>query len=74
MCINTHVENSGRKGGRQGIDALCVVTKTNAWKTVRCESVERRRWRNVEPFLGERSVEICMWMEEFREDDSVRTE
>ena len=21
----------------------CVVTKTNAWKTVRCESVERRR-------------------------------
>ena len=36
------VENSGRKGGRQGINGLCVVAKTNAWKTVRCESVERR--------------------------------
>ena len=24
-----------------------VVTKTNAWKTVRCESVERRRGRIV---------------------------
>ena len=24
------VENGGRKGGRQGIDGLCVVTKTNA--------------------------------------------
>ena len=23
------VENGGRKGGRQGIDGLCVVTKTN---------------------------------------------
>ena len=31
------VENGGRKGGRQAIDGLCVVTKTNAWKTVRCE-------------------------------------
>ena len=41
------VENGGRKGGRQGIDGLCVVTKRNAWKTVRCESVELRRWRNV---------------------------
>ena len=30
-----------------GIDGLCVVTKTNASKTVRCESLERRRWRNV---------------------------
>ena len=37
------VENGGRKDGRQGIDGLCVVTKTNAWKTVRCESVEWRR-------------------------------
>ena len=26
---------------------LCVVTKTNAWVTVRCKTVERRRWRNV---------------------------
>ena len=37
------VENDGRKGGRQGTNGLCVVTKMNAWKTVRCESVERRR-------------------------------
>ena len=37
------VENGGRKGGRQSTIGLCVVTKTNAWKTVRCESVERRR-------------------------------
>ena len=36
-------ENGGRKGVRQGTNGLCVVTKTNAWKTVRCESVERRR-------------------------------
>ena len=44
MCINTHmVENGGRKGGRQGIHGLCVDTKTNAWKTVRYESVDRRR-------------------------------
>ena len=27
------VENGGRKGGRQGTNGLCVVTKTNAWKT-----------------------------------------
>ena len=32
-----------RKGGRQGTNGLCVVTKTNAGKTVRCESVERGR-------------------------------
>ena len=32
------VENGGRKGGRQGTNGLCVVTKMNAWKTVRCES------------------------------------
>ena len=41
------VENNGRKGGREGIDGLFVVTKTNDWKTFICESVERRRWRNV---------------------------
>ena len=28
------VENGGRKGGRQGTNGLCVVTETNAWKTV----------------------------------------
>ena len=39
--------NGERMGGRQGIGGLCVVTKTNAWKTVRCESVDRRRLRNV---------------------------
>ena len=27
------VEDSGRKGDRQGIDGLYVVTKTNGWKT-----------------------------------------
>ena len=37
------VENGGRKGGRQGTNGLCVVTKMNAWKTVICESVKRRR-------------------------------
>ena len=30
------VENCERKGGRQGIDELCVVTKTNAGR-LRCE-------------------------------------
>ena len=39
-------ENGGKKGGRQGIDGLCVDTKTNAWKTVKCGSMERKRWRN----------------------------
>ena len=62
------VENGGRKGGRQGIDELCVVTKTNAWKTVRCESVERRRWRNVRPFFGGSLADIRGWTEECRED------
>ena len=47
-CALIHVyENGGRNGGRQVLDGLCVVTKTNAWKTVRCDSVERRSWRNV---------------------------
>ena len=51
------IENSGRKGGRQGIGGLCVVTKTNAWKTVRYESVKRRRWRSDHVFFGS-SAEI----------------
>ena len=34
MCINIHKEGE-RKGGRLGIDGLYVVTKKNAWKTVR---------------------------------------
>ena len=37
-------------------------------ETVRCESVERRKWRNVSPFFGGSSAEICGWMEECRED------
>ena len=37
------VENGGRKGARQGTNGLCVVTKTNAWQTVRSESMERIR-------------------------------
>ena len=57
------VENGEREGSRQGIDGLCVVTKTNAWKTVRCESVERRRWRNVKPFLVEAQLKLVGgWM------------
>ena len=35
------VENDERKGGRQDTNGLCVVTKTNAWKTVRCECGEK---------------------------------
>ena len=37
------VENGRRKCGRQSIDGLSVVTEAKAWKTVRCESVERTR-------------------------------
>ena len=48
------VENGGRKGGRQGTNGLCVVTKTNAWKTVRCESVERRSTAVIIGSLKER--------------------
>ena len=35
------VENGRRKSGRQGIDRLCVVTKTNAWKIV----IDVKVWR-----------------------------
>ena len=45
------VENGGSKGGRQGTNGLCVVTKTNAWKTVRCESVEKRMGGLSDHFL-----------------------
>ena len=62
------VENSGKKGGRQGMDGLSVVNKTNAWKTVRSGSVERRRWRKVCPFLERSSAEIGGWTKECRED------
>ena len=56
------VENGGRKGGRQGTNGLCVVAKTNAWKTVRCESVERRRGRLSDHFLVEARLKlVCGW-------------
>ena len=47
------VENGGRKGGRQGTNGLCVVIKRNAWKTVRCKSVEIRRGGLSDHFLVE---------------------
>ena len=62
------VENGGRKGGRQGTNGLCVVTKTNAWKTVRCESVERRREGDCLTIFGGSPAEIGGWLEECRED------
>ena len=34
---------------------------------LRSGRVERRRWRNVLPFLGGHSTEICGWMKECRE-------
>ena len=52
------VENGRRKGGRQGINGLCVVTKTNAWKTVRCESVEMRRGGLSHHFLVEARLKL----------------
>ena len=56
------VENGGRKGGRQGTNGLCVVTKTNALKTVRCESVERRRGGLSDHFLVEARLKlVCGW-------------
>ena len=59
------VENDGRKGGRQGTNGLCVVTKTNALKTVRCESVERRRGGLLsDHFFGGSSAEIGGWLED----------
>ena len=50
--------NGGRKGGRQGTNGLCVVTNTNAWKTVRCESVERRRGELSDRFLVEARLKL----------------
>ena len=46
------------KGGRQGTNGLCVVTKTNACKTVRCESVERRRGGLSDNFLVEAHLKL----------------
>ena len=61
------VENGRKKGGRQGANG-CVVTKTNAGKTVRCESVERGREGIVLPFFGGSSAESIGWLEERRGD------
>ena len=52
------VENSGRKGGRRGTNGLCVVTKTNVWKTARCESVVRRKWELSDHFLVEARLKL----------------
>ena len=59
------VANGGRKGSRQGTNGLCVVTKTNARKTVRCETVDRRRGGLSDHFLVEARLKL---VEEFRED------
>ena len=37
---------------------LCVVTKTNAWKTARCESVERRKRGLSDHFLVEARLKL----------------
>ena len=52
------VENGGWKGGRQGTNGLCGVTKTNTWKTVRCESVERRSGGLSDHFLVEARLKL----------------
>ena len=52
------VENGGRQGDRRGTNGLCVVTKTNASKTVRCKSVERRRGDCLTIFLVEAQLKL----------------
>ena len=54
-----------RKGGRQGIYGLCVLTKRMLGR-LRCESVEI--CGGMSPFFGGSSTEIGGWMEECRED------
>ena len=63
------VENSGRNGGRQGTNGLCVVTKTSAWKAVKCESIKRRRGGGglSDHFFGGSSAEIGGWLDECQE-------
>ena len=48
------VENGGSKSGRQSTNGLCVVTKTNAWKTV----VERIRGGLSDNFLVEARLKL----------------
>ena len=62
------VEIGGRKGGRQGTNGLCVVTKTNAGKTFGCESVERRRGGLSDHFFGGSMAKIGGLLGECRED------
>ena len=66
------VENSRRKGGRQGTNGLCVVTKTNAWKTVRSESVERRRGGLSDYFLVEARLKVVGGWRSARRMEGVR--
>ena len=49
-------ENGGRKDGRQSIDGLCVVTKTNAWMCVG-EKVEE-----CLTIFGGRPTESGVWI------------
>ena len=59
MAEGRMAKNGGRKGGRQGTTGLCVATKMNAWKTVRCESVERRRGGGMsDHFLVEARLKV----------------
>ena len=58
------VENGRRKGGR-GTNGLCVVTKTNAGKTVKVWRGEGGDCLTI--FCGS-STEIIGWLEERRED------
>ena len=48
----------GRVVDKALMDYLCVVTKTNAWKTVRCASVERRRGGSLTIFLVEARLKL----------------
>ena len=62
------VENGRRNCGRQGNDGLCVVTKTNAWKTFSVKVWREEGGGLSDNFFGGSSAEIGGWMEECRED------
>ena len=67
------VENSGRKGGTQGTNGLCVVTKMSAWKTVGCESAERRRGGGLsDHFLVEARLKLLGGWRSARRMEGVR--
>ena len=69
ICINTAVENGGRKGGRQGI-MDCVVTKTNMLGRLLDVKVWRREGGGMsEHFLVEARLKLLgSCMEEYREE------